>query len=171
MTCLRIKSISDMIKSPLVKKVLRSWFEQSRLTETVFVPGMSVSRENTGDMTISPSAKRSLDWNRKYPTLDWPEGAHPLHDALASTASSLDANGPRRKLPSYSSEKKVPFLGGPCPFPPDESTQCQRISMLPTSYTDLYAELGALCPDSEQTAICLVCGMVSPVVSSEIFLC
>ena len=35
-----------------------------------------------------------------------------------------------------------------------------RIRMLPTSYTDLYAELGHLCPDSEQTALCLICGEV-----------
>ncbi len=37
---------------------------------------------------------------------------------------------------------------------------CQ-ISWLPRSYTDLYAELGSVCPDSDQTALCLICGQVS----------
>jgi hypothetical protein len=32
--------------------------------------------------------------------------------------------------------------------------------MIPTSYTDLYAELGQLLPESEQTAVCLICGEV-----------
>jgi hypothetical protein len=35
-----------------------------------------------------------------------------------------------------------------------------RVAMIPTSYTDLYAELGQLLPDSEQTAVCLICGEV-----------
>lgn len=35
-----------------------------------------------------------------------------------------------------------------------------RIERLPTSYTDLYAQLSSLLPDSEQTAVCLVCGAV-----------
>lgn len=36
-----------------------------------------------------------------------------------------------------------------------------RIKELPTSYTDLYAELGVLCPDTDQkTALCLVCGEI-----------
>jgi len=34
------------------------------------------------------------------------------------------------------------------------------IDSLPTSYTDLYAKLGSLCPDSEQTSLCLICGEV-----------
>lgn len=36
-----------------------------------------------------------------------------------------------------------------------------RIYYLPKSYTDLYAQLSEMCPDSEQTALCLVCGQVS----------
>jgi hypothetical protein len=35
-----------------------------------------------------------------------------------------------------------------------------RIKMLPSSYTDLYAQLSSLLPESEQTAVCLVCGTV-----------
>jgi len=36
-----------------------------------------------------------------------------------------------------------------------------RISYLPKSYTDLYAELNNLYPNNDQTAVCLVCGQVS----------
>jgi hypothetical protein len=35
-----------------------------------------------------------------------------------------------------------------------------RISNLPVSYTDLYAQLGVLIPESDQTAVCLICGTV-----------
>jgi Proteolysis_6 C-terminal len=60
------------------------------------------------------------------------------------------------------SKKTVPLLGG---YAPDDSTQGTadsrpRVAVLPTSYTDLYAELGSLLPDCEQTAVCLVCGEV-----------
>ena len=164
MTHLQIESISDMIRSPLVKTVLRSWYLQSRPTETLCIPAMNVAGENNFASTIPPSVQRSLDCVRRYPTLDWPEGSSSFHNTLADTSPSLSPSVPR-KSPLYTSVKKVPFFGGRCPFPPDVGTHCQRIKMLPTSYTDLYAELGALCPDSEQTAICLVCGMVSPFAS------
>jgi len=62
---------------------------------------------------------------------------------------------------SFSSRKSVNLLGGYV----EESnamlvTPRPRIYVLPTSYTDLYAELGVLCPESEQTALCLICGEV-----------
>jgi len=73
-------------------------------------------------------------------------------------------------LPIHSSKKCVPLLGGywssisssqqqqnPNNSPSSSPT---RIKVLPTSYTDLYAELSLLCPDSEQTALCLICGEV-----------
>lgn len=43
----------------------------------------------------------------------------------------------------------------------DEADALSRILYLPKSYTDLYAELSEMCPDCEQTALCLVCGQVS----------
>lgn len=36
----------------------------------------------------------------------------------------------------------------------------RRLLKLPTSYTDLYAELTRLCPDCEQIALCFICGEV-----------
>jgi len=43
----------------------------------------------------------------------------------------------------------------------DYDSFTSRILYLPKSYTDLYAQLSEMCPDSEQTALCLVCGQVS----------
>jgi hypothetical protein len=51
----------------------------------------------------------------------------------------------------------APLLCGSDMLDPD--SLC-RISCLPRSYTDLYAELVSLCPDCEQIALCLICGEV-----------
>jgi len=68
----------------------------------------------------------------------------------------------RRALPlvTFSSKKSVPLLGGYRSGFSSKANGRPRISMIPTSYTDLYAELGRLLPDSEQTAVCLICGEV-----------
>ena len=65
-------------------------------------------------------------------------------------------------LLTFQSKKCVSLLGG---FSPDllrntKLNQSPRVSVIPTSYTDLYAELASLMPDCEQTAVCLVCGEV-----------
>jgi hypothetical protein len=69
-------------------------------------------------------------------------------------------------LVSFGSKKTVPLLGG---YSPDAGATNSkgphdrpfpRVPALPTSYTDLYAELVALLPDCEQIAVCLVCGEV-----------
>ena len=65
-------------------------------------------------------------------------------------------------LLTFHSKKSVSLLGG---FSPDllrsnKTNQSPRVSVIPTSYTDLYAELASLMPDCEQTAVCLVCGEV-----------
>lgn len=65
-------------------------------------------------------------------------------------------------LVTFSSKKTVPLLGG---FSSDtiisaKAASRPRVAVIPTSYTDLYAELGSLLPDCEQTAVCLICGAV-----------
>ena len=68
---------------------------------------------------------------------------------------------PPAPLVSFSPKKNVKLIGG---YTPEENpilnNNRPRVSMMPTSYTDLYAELSQLLPDSEQTAVCLVCGEV-----------
>ena len=54
----------------------------------------------------------------------------------------------------------VHLLGNSFFATPSDNGLSPRIMYLPTSYTDLYATLSELYPDSEQTAVCLVCGQV-----------
>lgn len=64
-------------------------------------------------------------------------------------------------LLTFNAKKSVSLLGG---FTPDlkqtRGNDSPRVLVIPTSYTDLYAELGTLMPDCEQTAVCLICGEV-----------
>ena len=59
----------------------------------------------------------------------------------------------------------LPLLGN-CRFTTENGSK-SRIFYLPKSYTDLYAELSEMRPDSEQTALCLVCGQVSQYLRSH----
>jgi hypothetical protein len=63
-------------------------------------------------------------------------------------------------LVTFSTKKSVPLIGGHAMELSSKSNSRPRVARIPTSYTDLYAELGQLLPDSEQTAVCLVCGEV-----------
>ena len=52
-----------------------------------------------------------------------------------------------------------PLLGYSTNASPMSAPSC-GITCLPKSYTDLYAQLSTLCPDSDQIGLCLVCGTV-----------
>lgn len=174
MALLGIESISEMIESPLVIQVLRSWYHQSASSDGAeeTTPAM---KGGLGNVIPSPIAK-GLEISRHYRNLDWPCCAGvptqaAVNDSAVAGSSEAtarhtpnnveDGNGasrnPARKGPSFSKKKLLPLFGSSCPFPPDYGP---RIDMLPSSYTDLYARLGSLCPDFEQTAVCLVCGSV-----------
>jgi Proteolysis_6 C-terminal len=56
--------------------------------------------------------------------------------------------------------KCVPLLGGYAIQETRRDHSSLTIPMIPTSYTDLYAELGTILPDCEQTAVCLICGQI-----------
>lgn len=63
-------------------------------------------------------------------------------------------------LVTFSSKKTVPLFGGHRCDLFSKANDRPRIAVIPTSYTDLYAELGALLPECEQIAVCFVCGDV-----------
>jgi len=63
-------------------------------------------------------------------------------------------------LVTFSSKKSVPLIGGFTLEIPVKNSGRPRVAMIPTSYTDLYAELGLLLPECEQTGVCLICGEV-----------
>jgi hypothetical protein len=90
------------------------------------------------------SSPTHLDMPRAFPGITWPQTPVVYHsDEFDNDPSTL-----------------VPLLGC-CDLSKQESESLCRISGLPSSYTDLYAELVNICPDCEQIALCLVCGEVS----------
>lgn len=81
-----------------------------------------------------------LDFPREFNRMTWPISPHSV------------------TLPSSEVPKSYPLLrnhssGGSWSLP------C--VTHLPKSYTDLYASISELCPEIEQTALCLVCGQVT----------
>lgn len=54
----------------------------------------------------------------------------------------------------------LPLLGNCCFSNAKENDSFPRVLHLPKSYTDLYVMLSEMCPNMEQTALCLVCGQV-----------
>ena len=86
--------------------------------------------------------------------------------ALTTTEVLHGGSGSSPALVTFSAKKTVPLLGGYAPGKGVGSGSASlfggrpRVTVMPTSYTDLYAELGCLLPDCEQTAVCLVCGEV-----------
>jgi len=87
----------------------------------------------------------------------------PSQSVQASTADIVRTAASPTLL-TFNSKKSVSLLGG---FSPDmvhsnkgNKNDRPRVLVIPTSYTDLYAELGTLMPDCEQTAVCLICGEV-----------
>ena len=175
MAMLGIESIPEMIESPLVIQVLRSWYHQSMSSNTA----EEITTVSDGDMrdVIPSSLAKRLEISRHYRNLDWPCCAgvptQPIsNDATVAGMSSevaarhtlqtvvdgdVKSQSLPRKGPSFSKKKLLPLFGASCPFPPDYGP---RIDVLPSSYTDLYARLGSLCPDFEQTGLCMVCGSV-----------
>lgn len=80
--------------------------------------------------------KQLLDCKRNFKAIDWP---------LA--VGCFKMNG----------MKGLPLFQGTS----ETATGVPRMEFLPNSYTDLYAEVGALKPNCESVAVCLVCGKVS----------
>jgi hypothetical protein len=88
-----------------------------------------------------------LGFPRVYLGTTWP---------VTSCIDQYSTSAKPTKIPPTS----LPLLGNSCFSNAEENGSFTRISHLPKSYTDLYATLSEMCPNSEQTAICLVCGQV-----------
>jgi hypothetical protein len=170
MACLDVESIEESIKSPLVCQVVRSWYKSAR-SESTWDHPESYAESSTAKISLE---KRFVCYTRNQ-VLDWPLGAPPdtLKEEKINSAADPQLITPAstengdseglQTLPKYSSKKKILLFGGlqqSSDFSSDSSPVRKQIDMLPTSYTDLYADLGTLCPDYVQTAICLVCGTV-----------
>ena len=83
----------------------------------------------------------------------------PLSPVATSLSTTSELVSRRSPMVAFSSKKIIPLIGG---YISDLTRQGTRphINGMPVAYTDLYAELGALMPECEQTAVCLICGEV-----------
>jgi len=122
--------------------------------------GQKVNSKIVSNQGKNTSKKRGAD-----PSEPEDDGTTPMEiDEIESTGVLASPSELQRRvavpLVTFSSKKSVHLLGGYRSGFSSKANGRPRISMIPTSYTDLYAELGRLLPDSEQTAVCLICGEV-----------
>jgi len=186
---LELERLHIMLDSTLVRHVVSNWFEnackhsensevtemgdglcaiaQSRLFQT---EGFRVldwplaSREHGNDdfggNTIFPEPSSSSSTGSEpkhssgtqmevdpFPPLMLPARAGYVRQASGSPAAIV-------------AKKSVELLGGYYEKYTYKGNPHRRLLKLPTSYTDLYAELTRLCPDCEQIALCFICGEV-----------
>jgi hypothetical protein len=131
-------SLKQMLNSSLVCQVIGNWYNSAR-------PKMEMNE-----------LKKRLNCKFNFRAHDWPY--------VIYEHKPLDIN---KKMSSPTNVKNtLPLLQGSVPMGRAKDNK-PRIRALPISYTDLYAELGALSPNSESTAVCLVCGEVSLNMTSE----
>jgi len=134
MTLIGIKPLEDCLSSPLVCEIIGNWYKSAK------------SNDSSTDR-----AKR-LDCARNCRVSDWP-----LVELETNTIFHGEAKKPSPLIQNF--ERHISLLRG-CRASSYYGLNRPHIQALPISYTDLYAELTSLLPDSEVTAVCLVCGEV-----------
>jgi hypothetical protein len=179
---LGLESVHVMLESHLVRHILANWFSKAcEHVCTAETPSNDMSRSVINKMLFQAEGFRVFDWPmetcrflgnkiEKKNSFLRPSGSEPHDQGIILELNPFSPTGSARAEFStspvsqvmFSSKKCVEFIGG---YVEDRNIPMiartkPRISMLPTSYTDLYAELGNLCPDSEQIALCLICGEV-----------
>lgn len=181
--CMGLETIDDMLESSLVQDIVRNWYETARSHARISVA------EESG--VYSGKIRSRLYQTEGFRCFDWPmDSIRPYvksvvpGDDVASTSMLVDTNPAAmvseskmirpssNPLVAFSPKKSIQLLGGYAVTGDEDPTALAnpRVATLATSYTDLYATLGSLCPDCDQTAVCLICGEVSqffPVESNE----
>jgi hypothetical protein len=184
----KLEAVEEMLESSLVREVVANWYDsacrhsQAAMESDGSAPPVKSIRSrlfrtqgfrvfdwpSAGSNDSMDSKVRALKQGAKVTATD------PQHSVSTSvqvesvrspTTTTSTAEVVREQanpaLVIFTSKKVVPLLGGFAPDTvPPESGARPRVTVIPTSYTDLYAELGALLPDCDQTAVCLVCGEV-----------
>jgi Proteolysis_6 C-terminal len=182
----RLEPLSEMLESSVVREVVANWYESARRhASAATLPGEAISGSGAAvsSRLFRTHGFRMFDWPMESCKECSPSQASPAKskategsaepqdeaiapmeiDAIQPTGSQelLGENGQGSpSLVTFSAKKSVSLIGG---YASELSTKFNgrpRLAVIPTSYTDLYAELGQLLPDSEQTAVCLVCGEV-----------
>ncbi len=179
-----LESLSEILESDAIREVLSNWYEKARkhsTAKTLSSPRISTSGATVTNRLYKTQGFRVHDWPMEScrDAMGRNQGELKSEEKEKLTSKEkiegipMDIDSPvrpdvlqpnptaRTPLVSFSSKKNVKLIGG---YTPEENpilaNTRPRVSMMPTSYTDLYAELSQLLPDSEQTAVCLVCGEV-----------
>lgn len=179
---------SQMLEGKLVKEMIVAWYESacdfsSEMTKESLIvnPELSARLRRTqgfphfdwpcaGSCDLPDSKKVytvgkrdvNVELSSGYSHLDSPSHSQFANaEEIASLSGGAYALGRESgsALVTFSSKKNVPLLGG-FSAKINKSVELPMVVALPTSYTDLYAELATKMPDCEQTAVCLICGEV-----------
>jgi hypothetical protein len=184
----RLEPLSEILESDAVREVVSNWYETARIhtfAKTLLSPIISRSGAMVTSRLFKTQGFRVYDWpmescrdaadRNQIQRKDREKDVSTSKDKIEGTPMDIDSpvepdvlqTNPtarpqaRTPLVSFSPKKNVKLIGG---YTPEENpilnNKRPRVSMMPTSYTDLYAELSQLLPDSEQSAVCLVCGEV-----------
>jgi hypothetical protein len=185
----QLETFSQMLESEPVSTMVSNWYEAARShARATGIPSATISGSGAAvtSRLFQTQGFRTFDWpmescvdianmsgrsSKKPSNTSHSKIQHcvaptameidPLdvpfsHQGLDSTDKSQELDA----LVTFNSKKCVPLIGGFTAEVPVKNSGRPRVAMIPTSYTDLYAELGHLLPDSEQTAVCLICGEV-----------
>jgi hypothetical protein len=186
----RFEPLSVMLSSPLIRDVVSNWYEDARrYAKAAVLPGDAISGSGAAvcSRLFRTQGFRAFDWPmdsysysnslkssigkkkaervRSNPLEPQDEAAVPMEiDTIQpsgiQTATAELQNRATLSLVTFSAKKSVQLIGGYASELSAKSNGRPRVAVIPISYTDLYAELGQLLPDSEQTAVCLICGEV-----------
>jgi hypothetical protein len=190
LTYFLLEPVSEMLESSVIREVVGNWYEGARHhAKGATLPGEATSGSGAAvsSRIFKMQGFRVFDWpmesckecsstpsalGKAKSTAESCKSGEPQDETAVSmeidtiqpssslTSTSELQNQVPPSLVAFSSKKSVPLIGGYAVELPAKGSGRPRVAMIPTSYTDLYAELGQLLPDSEQTAVCLICGEV-----------
>lgn len=182
-----LESVPEMLQSDVIRDIVSNWYEAARRhAKATNLPSDAISGSGGAvcNRLFRTQGFRIHDWPMESCVKDGsqnlksakgetkPAGAEPqdeaavpmeidsIHPAGIQASSSELTVQTAQSLAAFSAKKSVPLIGGYAKELSAKNSGRPRVSRIPTSYTDLYAELGQLLPDSEQTAVCLICGEV-----------
>jgi hypothetical protein len=185
----RLEPVGEMLQSDAIRAVVSSWYEDARRhAKAATLPSDSISGSGAAvcGRLFRTQGYRVFDWPMDSCQYNVPvdgsgskkdppptsKGVEPqdevavpmeidtIQPAGIQTSTSELNSQHAPALVTFSAKKSVPLIGGYALELAAKNSGRPRVGRIPSSYTDLYAELGQLLPDSEQTAVCLICGEV-----------
>jgi hypothetical protein len=181
----RLEPIGEMLQSDAIRAVVSSWYEDARRhAKAATLPSDTISGSGAAvcGRLFRTQGFRVFDWpmdscqynvpvNASTSKKDTPptskadepqdEVAVPMEiDTIQPAGIQTSVSELISRVTRALVKKSVPLIGGYALEPTAKNSGRPRVARIPSSYTDLYAELGQLLPDSEQTAVCLICGEV-----------